>query len=165
MYTRTLARTAGIALAAAALGIPISAAMAGPRSLNVSAKLTITGGAPPACQAGVCTLNNHGTGHMTPLGKVSFTTRITSDGKAPPCGAGSSWVRVIRTIHTAKGTIVLNEAGLQCPQPGGPRVDLVWALDGAQSTGIFVRAHGRGYDTAHPAQKTDAYHGTITLAQ
>jgi len=165
MYTRRLARTAGIALAAGALaGIPVAAATAAPHSLNVSAKLTVTGGAPPACRAGVCTLDNHGSGRMAPFGKVTFKTHITSDGKAPPCGPGSSWVRLIRTIHTAKGTIILNEAGLQCPQSGGPRVDLVWALDGAHSTGMFARAHGRGSDTAYPAKNTDTDHGTIILA-
>ena len=82
---------------------------------------------------------------------------ITADGNQPPCGARSQWVtRIVRTIQTTKGKLVLHEAGLQCPQPGvGPRVYAVWALDGTHSTGIFG-AHGQGTDIAYPLQDTAA---------
>lgn len=89
MYTRTLARTAGIALAAGALAAIPAAAAAAPHSVDVNAKLTVTGGPPPVCHAGICTITNHGTGQMTPFGKVTFTTVITADGTQPPCGSGS----------------------------------------------------------------------------
>ncbi len=59
------------------------------RTLNVSANLKVTAGAPPACHAGICTIRNHGTGTMTHFGKVTFTTVITADGNQPPCGRRS----------------------------------------------------------------------------
>ena len=107
--------------------------------MHISAKLTVTHTAPPVCKAGVCVIRNHGTGTLAPYGAVTFTTVITADGNQPPCGATSQWVnRIIRTITTSQGTLVLHEAGLQCPQPGvGPQVKAVWAADGADSTGIF----------------------------
>jgi hypothetical protein len=156
---------AGLALAA----IPAAAA-AGPhataaRTVQISAKLTVTHTAPPVCTAGVCVIHNHGTGTLTPYGAVTFTTVITADGNQPPCGATSQWVnRIIRTITTSTGKLVLHEAGLQCPQPGvGPQVRAVWAADGADSTGTFAHATGQGSDTAYPAQNTAAPHGTLSL--
>ncbi len=166
MNTRIITRITAAALAATAAAIPIAAATAAPHSLNIRATLKVTASRPPACQAGICTIRNHGTGHMTHFGKVAFTTVIIADGNQPPCGPGSQWVnRIIRTIHTEKGNLVLHEAGLQCPQPGvGPRVDAVWAVDGADSTGVFAGARGGGQDTAYPVQDTAAPRGTITLA-
>jgi hypothetical protein len=98
---------------------------------------------------------------MTPFGEVTFTSVVNADGNQPPCGTGSQWVnRIVRTIHTTEGTLVLHEAGLQCPQPGvGPRVQAVWTVDGADSTGIFAGAQGCGYDTAYPARDTAAAPG------
>ena len=135
-------------------------------TLHVSARLRVTYTAPPVCTAGVCVIHNHGTGTLTPYGPVTFTTVVTADGNQPPCGATSQWVnRIIRTITTSRGTLVLHEAGLQCPQPSvGPRVDAVWVVDGTDSTGIFAGAHGRGNDTAYPLQDTATPHGKITLA-
>ena len=164
----------GIALAAAACGT--AAAAAGPHTaashtaashtVQISAKLTVTYTAPQVCTNGVCVIHNHGTGTLTPYGAVTFTTLVTADGNQPPCGATSQWVnRIIRTITTSRGTLVLHEAGLQCPQPGiGPQVKAVWAADGADSTGIFAGARGQGSDTAYPARETAAPQGTLTLA-
>jgi hypothetical protein len=151
---------AGIALAAG------PAAAAGPHIVHVSAKLTVTYTAPPTCTAGICVIHNHGTGTLTPYGAVTFTTVITADGNQPPCGATSQWVnRIIRTITTSKGTLVLHEAGLQCPLPGiGPQVKAVWAADGADSTGIFHGASGQGSDTAYPQKNTATPQGTLTLS-
>lgn len=156
---------AGIALAA----VPAAAASvpaAGSHSVHVSARLTVTHTAPPACKGGVCVIRNHGAGTMTPYGKVTFTTVITADGNQPPCGATSQWVnRITRTITTRQGRLVLHEAGLQCPLPGaGPQVTAVWAAGGAGSTGIFHGARGQGSDTAYPARNTAAPHGTLTLS-
>ena len=152
---------AGIALAAAP-----AAAAARPHTVHVRARLTVTHTAPPACKGRVCVIRNHGAGTLTPYGKVTFTTVITADGNQPPCGATSQWVnRIIRTITTRQGRLVLHEAGLQCPQPGtGPKVTAVWAADGAGSTGIFHGARGQGSDTAYPARNTAAPHGTLTLS-
>jgi hypothetical protein len=141
-------------------------ATAGPHTVHVSARLTVTYTAPAACKAGVCVIRNRGTGTLSPYGRVSFTTVITADGNQPPCGATSQWVnRIIRTITTSQGALVLHEAGLQCPQPGtGPQVRAVWAADGAVSTGIFHGARGQGPDTAYPALNTAAPQGTLTLS-
>jgi hypothetical protein len=38
------------------------------------------------CKGGICIIRNHGTGTLTPYGKVTFTTVITADGNQPPCG-------------------------------------------------------------------------------
>ena len=156
---------AGIALAA----IPgaAAAAAAGPHAVHISARLTVTNTAPPVCTAGVCIIDNHGIGTMAPYGAVTFTTVITADGNQPPCGATSQWVnRIIRTITTSKGTLVLHEAGLQCPLPGvGSQVKAVWAADGADSTGIFHGARGQGSDTAYPTRNTAAPQGTLTLSR
>jgi hypothetical protein len=143
-----------------------AAAAAGPHTVQISARLTVTHTAPPVCTAGVCVIRNHGTGTLAPFGRVTFTTVITADGNQPPCGATSQWVnRIIRTITTSKGTLVLHEAGLQCPEPGvGPQVTAVWAADGADSTGIFHGARGQGSDTAYPARNTAAPRGTLTLS-
>ncbi len=166
MNTRIITRITAAALAATAAAIPITAATAAPQSLNVKATLKVTASPPPACHAGICTIRNHGTGSMTHFGKVTFTTVIIADGNQPPCGPRAQWVnRIIRTIHTVKGKLVLHEAGLQCPQPGvGPRVEAVWAVDGADSTGVFAEARGAGQDIAYPVQDTAAPRGTITLA-
>jgi hypothetical protein len=156
---------AGLTLAA----IPASAATAphaaGSQTVHISARLTVTHTAPPVCTAGVCVIRNHGTGTLAPYGAVTFTTVITADGNQPPCGTTSQWVnRIIRTITTSKGKLVLHEAGLQCPQSGtGPQVRAVWATDGADSTGLFANASGQGSDTAYPARNTAAPHGTLTL--
>jgi hypothetical protein len=152
---------AGIALAA----IP-AAASASSHTVQISAKLTVTHTAPPACKAGVCIVRNHGTGTLTPYGKVTFTTVITADTRQPPCGTGSQWVnRIIRTITTSQGKLVLHEAGLLCPQPGlGGQVKAVWAADGAGSTGLFAGATGQGSDTAYPQKNTAAPRGTLTLS-
>ena len=156
---------AGIALAAAPASAAPAAA-AGPHTVHVSAKLTVSHTAPPTCKAGVCIIRNHGTGTMAPYGAVTFTTVITADSNQPPCGATSQWVnRIIRTITTRRGTLVLHEAGLQCPEPSvGPQVTAVWAADGADSTGIFHGARGQGSDTAYPARNTAAPHGTLALS-
>jgi hypothetical protein len=72
--------------------------------------------------------------------------------------------RIIRTITTSRGKLVLHEAGLLCPQPRvGPLVKAVWAADGAGSTGLFTGATGHGADTAYPQKDTAAPHGTLTL--
>jgi len=90
---------------------------------------------------------------------------ITADTNQPPCGTGSQWVnRIIRTITTSQGKLVLHEAGLLCPQPRlGAQVKAVWAADDAGSTGIFAGATGQGSDTAYPQKGTAAPHGTLTL--
>jgi hypothetical protein len=171
MKTLTRAGLAAFPLAALALAtVPAAAvpaaAVAGPQTVQISARLTVTHTAPPACTAGVCIIRNHGTGTLSPYGKVTFTTVITADGNQPPCGTASQWVnRIIRTITTSKGQLVLHEAGLQCPQPGtGPQVKAVWAADGTDSTGVFAGARGQGDDTAYPQQGTAAPHGTLTLS-
>ncbi len=156
---------AAIPLAGIALAAVPAAAATGTHAVHISARLTVTYTAPPVCKAGICIIDNHGTGTMTPYGTVIFTTVITADGNQPPCGATSQWVnRIIRTIATSKGKLVLHEAGLQCPQPGiGPQVKAVWAADGADSTGIFAGARGQGSDTAYPQKNTAAPQGTLTL--
>jgi hypothetical protein len=159
---------AGIALAAmpaAAVAMPPPAA-AGSRTVHVSAKLTVTHTAPPVCKAGVCVIRNHGTGTLAPYGKVTFTTVITADTRQPPCGTGSQWVnRIIRTITSSQGKLVLHEAGLLCPQPGlGGQVKAVWAADSTDSTGTFAGARGQGSDTAYPQKNTAAPHGTLILS-
>ncbi len=154
--------------AAARKTMPVRAALANPThgpTLKLDAQLMVAS-TTEHCLGAVCTINNHGNGQMTHFGKVAFTTVITADGNQPPCGASSQWVnRIVRTIHTKKGDLVLDEAGLQCPQPGvGPRVDAVWAVDGADSTGLFAGASGRGSDLAYPTRNTATPRGTITLA-
>jgi hypothetical protein len=161
---------AGIALAGiplAGIALASTPGAAGSRTVPVRASLTVTDTAPPVCKAGVCVIHNHGTGTMTPYGKVTFTTVITADGNQPPCGATSQWVnRIVRTITTSKGRLVLHEAGLQCPQPGiGPQVKAVWDADGADSTGIFHGASGQGSDTDYPQQNTAAPQGTLSLSR
>ncbi len=150
---------------AAQAAVPADAG-SGSHTVLINARLTVAQTAPPACKGGVCVIRNHGTGTLTPYGKVTFTTVITADNNQPPCGATSQWVdRIIRTITTRRGTLVLHEAGLQCPQPGtGPQVKAVWAADGADSTGIFHGAGGQGSDTAYPAKNTAAPQGTLTLS-
>ena len=157
---------AAIPLAGIALAAVPAAAATGTHAVDISARLTVTHTAPPVCKAGICIIDNHGTGTLTPYGRVTFTTVITADGNQPPCGATSQWVnRIIRTITTSKGKLVLHEAGLQCPQPGiGPQVKAVWAADGADSTGIFAGASGQGSDTAYPQKNTAASQGTLTLS-
>jgi hypothetical protein len=164
--TRALLATipiVGLALAA----IPLAAAIGAEttQTVQISTKLTVTHTAPPVCTAGVCVVNNNGIGTLSPYGAVTFTTVITADNNQPPCGTGSQWVnRIIRTITTSKGKLVLHEAGLLCPQPVlGPQVKAVWAADGASSTGVFAGATGQGSDTAYPQKNTAAPHGTLTL--
>ena len=162
----------GIAFAAIpAAAIPAAAApaavAAGPHTVHIGARLTVSYTAPQVCKGGICIIRNHGTGTLAPYGPVTFATVITADGNQPPCGAKSQWVnRIIRTIVTSKGTLVLHEAGLQCPQPGvGPQVKAVWAADGADSTGIFTGARGQGTDTDYPLRNTAAPQGTLTLSR
>ena len=140
---------------------------AGPHTVHVDARLTVSYTAPQVCKGGICIIRNHGTGTLAPYGPVTFTTVITADGNQPPCGAKSQWVnRIVRTIITSKGTLVLHEAGLQCPQPGiGPQVKAVWAAGVAGSTDIFAGARGQGSDTAYPLRDTAAPQGTLTLAR
>jgi hypothetical protein len=171
MRTPTLKLTAGAAVAAAAIAAAGALAPLGRASattshtVRISAKLTVTHTAPPVCTNGVCIVSNHGKGTLAPYGAVTFTTVITADTNQPPCGTGSQWVnRIVRTINTNKGTLVLHEAGLLCPISGvGPRVEAVWAADGADSTGLFQGATGSGHDVAYPLQATAAPRGTITL--
>jgi hypothetical protein len=174
MNARRLTSIAGVTLAVSALAATQLAAGATPaRTVRVSAQLKVAstvnglGGAPQSCSAGICKIENRGTGRMTHFGNVSFTSVITADDNQPPCGTNSQWVnRIVRTIHTSQGILALHEAGLQCPQPGvGPRVDAVWSVDGTDSTGIFAGAQGRGYDTAYPTRDTAAPQGTISLAR
>ena len=157
---------AAIPLAGIALASVPAAAAAGPDTVHISAKLTVTHTAPPVCKAGICIIRNHGTGTLAPYGAVTFTTVITADGNQPPCGATSQWVnRIIRTIATRKGRLVLHEAGLQCLLPGvGPQVKAVWAADGADGTGIFHGVSGQGFDTAYPKRNTAAPQGTLALS-
>jgi len=162
---------AAIPLAGLALAAIPAAAATGPqaatsRTVHISAKLTVTHTAPPVCTAGVCIVKNNGKGTLAPYGTVTFTTVITADTNQPPCGTGSQWVnRIIRTITTSKGKLVLHEAGLLCPESGTAQVRAVWAADSADSTGIFAGATGQGSDTAYPAKNTAAPHGTLTLAR
>jgi hypothetical protein len=157
---------AAIPLAGITVAAVPAAAAAGSQTVHISARLTVTYTAPQVCKGGICIIRNHGTGTLTPFGSVTFTTVITADGNQPPCGASSQWVnRIIRTLVTSKGTLVLHEAGLQCPQPGvGPQVKAVWAADGADSTGIFHGARGQGSDTAYPLKDTAAPQGTLSLS-
>jgi hypothetical protein len=153
---------AGIALVPASVATGPQAA----HPVHISAKLTVTFTASPVCsKADVCVIRNRGTGTMSPYGKVTFTTVITADNNQPPCGASSQWVnRIVRTITTSRGKLVLHEAGLQCPQPAvGPQVVAVWAVDSAHSTGLFAGATGQGSDIAYPAKNTAAPQGSITL--
>lgn len=145
--------------------IPATAAP-GSHTVHIVAKLTVTHTAAPACKAGVCIIRNHGTGTLAPYGAVTFKTVVTADNNQPPCGPGTQWVnRIVRTITTSKGKLVLHEAGLLCIQPRlGPQVEAVWAADGANSTGIFASARGQGSDTAYPAKNTAAPNGTLTLS-
>ena len=171
MRTPTLKLTAGAAVAAAAIAAAGALAPLGRASattshtVRISAKLTVTHTAPPVCTNGVCLVRNHGHGTLTPYGAVTFTTVVTADTNQPPCGTGSQWVnRIIRTITTSQGTLVLHEAGLLCPQSATVgQVKAVWAADGTDSTGTFAAVTGHGSDTAYPAQNTAAPHGTLTL--
>jgi hypothetical protein len=174
MNARRLTSIAGVALAVSALGATQLAAGATPaRTVHLSAQLKVAStmnglwGAPQSCSAGICKIENRGTGRMTHFGNVTFTSVITADDNQPPCGPSAQWVnRIVRTIHTSQGILVLHEAGLQCPQPGvGPQVDAVWAVDGAESTGIFAGASGQGTDLAYPTRDTAAPRGTISFAR
>jgi hypothetical protein len=157
--------TAAAALAATGATVTSSIAMAAGRTVHIHASLNVTGGPPPVCTGGICTIQNNGTGEMPPFGQVTFTTVITADGNQPPCGPNSQWVnRIVRTIDTSDGILVLHEAGLQCPQPGvGPRVEALWVVDGADSTGKFAGASGQGTDIAYPLGDTAAPRGWITF--
>src|SRR5215472_13280262 len=122
MKSLNLTRTVLAAIPLLGLGlatIPAAAAVgshAASHSVQIRAKLTVTHTAQPVCKAGVCIIRNHGTGTLAPYGAVTFTTVVTADGNRPPCGSTSQWVnRIIRTITTRKGKLVLHEAGLQCP--------------------------------------------------
>jgi hypothetical protein len=157
---------AGLALAAIPAAAATTPHAARSQTVQISAKLTVSHTAPPVCTNGVCLVRNHGTGTLAPYGKVTFTTVITADTNQPPCGTGSQWVnRIIRTITTSQGNLVLHEAGLLCPQPGlGGQVKAVWAADGTNSTGTFAGVTGQGTDTAYPQKNTAAPHGTLTLS-
>ena len=134
-------------------------------SKRVSTHLTVLAQAKPACQGKICTIKNHGSGTMNGFGKITFTTVITDDTSKGPCPNGSYVPQLSRTITTTKGSLVLSEAGLVCPEPKvGPRVDLVWVADGARSSGIFAGVHGTGIDHAYLSRNTAFQTGTITLA-
>jgi hypothetical protein len=155
---------AGLALTAIPAAAATGAQAAASQTVRISAKLTVTHTAPPVCTAGVCIVKNNGHGTLTPYGKVTFTTVITADTNQPPCGTGSQWVnRIVRTLTTSKGSLVLHEAGLLCPVSGTAQVKAVWAADGTDSTGTFAGATGQGSDTAYPQKNTAAPHGTLTL--
>lgn len=156
----------GFALAATPAAAATGPHATGSHTVQISARLTVTHTAPPVCTAGICIVRNHGTGTLSPYGAVTFTTVITADTTQPPCGTGSQWVnRIIRTITTTKGKLVLHEAGLLCSQPGlGAQVKAVWAADGADSTSLFAGATGHGSDTAYPQKNTAAPQGTLTLS-
>ncbi len=160
-----LTTAACIAAAAGLSAIPIAAASGASGTRPFHADLKVLGQAKPSCDGGVCVIRNHGTGTLAGFGKVTFTTSITDDTRTSPC-PGGSWVpRLRRVIHTGRGNLVLNEAGLVCVHPGtGPRVDLVWAADGATSTGIFAHASGTGVDHAYLKRGTAVQSGQITLA-
>ena len=156
---------AGLALAALPAAAATAPQPAAAQTVHISAKLTVTHTAPPVCTAGVCIVKNNGHGTLTPYGKVTFTTVITADTNQPPCGTGSQWVnRIIRTLTTSQGNLVLHEAGLLCPVSGTAQVRAVWAADSTDSTGTFAGATGHGTDTAYPQKGTAAPHGTLTLA-
>jgi hypothetical protein len=163
-----IARALLVAIPLVGLGLAAIPATAAPGShtVHIVAKLTVTHTAAPTCKAGVCIIHNHGTGTLAPYGKVTFTTVVTADTNQPPCGPGTQWVnRIIRTITTSKGRLVLHEAGLLCIQPHlGPQVKAVWAADGADSTGIFAGARGQGSDTAYPAKNSAAPSGILNLS-
>ena len=107
---------AGIALAAVPAAAATGQQATGSHTVHVSAKLTVTHTAPPVCKAGVCVVRNHGTGTLTPYGAVTFSTVVTADTRQPPCGTGSQWVnRIIRTITTSQGKLVLHEAACCAP--------------------------------------------------
>lgn len=153
-------------MAAALTVIPFASATASPHRLSITAHLKVLGEKPPVCHGSVCRIHNHGAGTMAGFGKVTFTTAITDDASRPPCPHGSWVPRLLRTIHTRKGDLVLQEAGLVCVQPKiGPRVDLVWVADSARSTGVFAGVHGSGQDHAYLARGTDIPTGTIILAR
>ena len=145
--------------------IPITAASGATHVRAIRTALRVLGQAKPVCHAGVCVIHNHGNGTMSGFGQVTFTTTITDDQTSPsPCPNGSWVPRLRRTIHTDQGNLVLNEAGLACPQPKiGPRVDLVWVADGNRSTGAFHHATGTGSDHAYLLRNTAVQTGRITL--
>lgn len=167
MSIQTVKRATGAVLVVATAALtPLAAASTTARhTVTIRVSLTVTAHPPQTCSGGICTVRNSGNGSMSHFGHVTFNTVITADGNQPPCGAGSQWVdRIVRTIHTSEGNLVLDEAGLQCPKPGvGPRVAAVFAVDGADSTGTFAGASGNGTDVAYPAIGTAAPRGTITL--
>ena len=162
MLTRSLIAVGAVTAAAGLTAAPILAAA--PHTRRVAVELQVRSQAKPQCRAKLCTIRNAGTGTMAGYGKVTFTTVITDDLAASPCPGGSSVPALRRTIDTAQGELALNEAGLVCPEPKpGPRVDLVWVVDGAQSTGAFAGARGSGVDHAYLARHTAVQTGTILL--
>lgn len=160
LATKILTGAALIAAAATVTAIALGATNT--RNVHLRAQLKVTART-QSCRSGACTVHVTGDGHMTPYGTVTFTSRIISDSNQPPCPSGS-WVRIVRDLHLGKGTLVLNEAGIQCVGPGGPRVDAVWVVDGARSRGLFAGAHGRGSDLVFLKDNTTAPSGTIVLA-
>jgi hypothetical protein len=163
MLNRKLIATCCLTSAVALSASPI--ALAAAHTQRVSTDLTVLAQAKPSCHGKVCTIRNHGAGTMAGFGKVTFTTVITDDTSMSPCPNGSYVPRLRRTINTAKGTLVMNEAGFVCPEPKiGPRVDLVWVADSAHSTGVFSGAHGTGVDHAELSHNTATESGTLTLA-
>ncbi|MBV8941958.1 MAG: hypothetical protein JO240_09515 [Solirubrobacterales bacterium] len=166
MPRRTIIATACTAMLAVACVIPIAAASGATHVQAIHTALKVLGQAKPVCHAGVCIIHNHGNGTMSGFGDVTFTTTITDDQTSPsPCPNGSWVPRLRRTIHTSKGNLILNEAGLVCTHPNiGPRVDLVWVADGTSSTGAFHHATGTGNDHAYLARNTAVQTGQITLS-
>ncbi len=169
MYSHTPTRIGAIVVVAGALaGIGVTTAAVGPSGVHIRADLKVTAGPPPSCNAaGICMINNSGTGRMTHFGNLTFTTAIIADDSQPPCGTSSQWVnRIVRTIHTTRGSVVLHEAGLQCPEPGvGPRVAPSAPSTAPTAPAPFAGATGHGTDVAYPVGDTAAPTGTITLAK
>ena len=166
MYSRILSGTAGLAPTAFA-ATEIAAGAQHSRTLHVSAQLRVTVSPPPVCRAGICTIRNRGYGQMSTSVGLLSRPQSAPTATQPPCGTSFAMGhRIVRTVHTGQGNLVLHEAGLRCPEPRiGPRVDAVWAADGTDSTGLFAGARGHGSDIAYPMQDTAAPHGTITLAR
>ena len=139
-------------------------------TVHISGNFEVTSvveGAPGTCHGKICTIRTSGTGTLSPYGKATFTAVVIADASQASCGVSSQRInRLTRELKTDKGTLVLHGAGRECvPQGGGPRVDVSWVLDGADSTGTFAGARGSGTDVAYPDNYTDAVRGTITLAR
>ena len=105
---------AGIALAAVPAAAAAGPAAARPHTVHVSGRLTVAYTAPPVCTAGVCIINNQGTGTLAPYGPVTFTTVITADGAdstgifAGARGQGSDTAYPQKNTAAPQGTLTLS---------------------------------------------------------